>query len=252
MSIIGFQILFIALLGWICGILVNYLSDILPVKPWLAAPICLHCQAPQSPGNYFFWPRRCLHCGHRRSTRTWLIEFIYVTAAVWIWLFPPSNLGFGIGLIILIYFGIVWIIDQEHRLILNILIIVGLILGLISGILRNGILPTLIGGLSGLTFMLILYIFGYLFVWLMHRWRQSDLNEAAMGFGDVLLGAVIGLMVGFPEIIQSLTLTIIAAGVFSLGYLLVMLLTRRYRLGTAFPYGPFILLGAMYFLYFIT
>jgi len=63
---------------------------------------------------------------------------------------------------------------------------------------------------------------------------------------------VIGLMVGFPEIIQSLTLTIIAAGVFSLGYLLVMLLTRRYRLGTAFPYGPFILLGAMYFLYFIT
>jgi len=252
MSIIGFQILFIALLGWICGILVNYLSDILPVKPWLAAPICLHCQAPQSPGNYFFWPRRCLHCGHRRSTRTWLVEFIYVTAAVWIWLFPPSNLGFGIGLIILIYFGIVWIIDQEHRLILNILIIVGLILGLISGILRNGILPTLIGGLSGLTFMLILYIFGYLFVWLMHRWRQSDLNEAAMGFGDVLLGAVIGLMVGFPEIIQSLTLTIIAAGVFSLGYLLVMLLTRRYRLGTAFPYGPFILLGAMYFLYFIT
>jgi len=128
MSIIGFQILFIALLGWICGILVNYLSDILPVKPWLAAPICLHCQAPQSPGNYFFWPRS----------------------------------------------------------------------------------------------------------------------------GDVLLGAVIGLMVGFPEIIQSLTLTIIAAGVFSLGYLLVMLLTRRYRLGTAFPYGPFILLGAMYFLYFIT
>ncbi|MFC2055173.1 prepilin peptidase [Chloroflexota bacterium] len=153
-------------------------------------------------------------------------------------------------MIILIYFGIVWIIDQEHRLILNTLIVAGLILGLISGTLRNGPLPTLIGGLSGLTFMLILYLFGYLFVWLMHRWRQTDLNEAAMGFGDVLLGAVIGLLLGFPEIIQSLTLTIIAAGLFSLTYMLVMLLTRRYRLGTAFPYGPFLIIGAIYFIYF--
>ncbi len=250
MSIIGFQILFIALLGWICGILVNYLSDILPIKRRLATPICLHCQTPQSPWNYFFWPRKCLHCGHRRSTRTWLVEFIYVTAAVWIWLSPPSNLGFGIGLIIFIYLGIVWIIDQEHRLILNTLIVVGLILGLISGTLRNDLFPTLIGGLSGFTFMLILYIFGYLFVWVMHRWRQSDLNETAMGFGDVLLGAVIGLMVGFPEIIQSLTLTIIAAGLFSLIYLLVLLLTRRYQLGMAFPYGPFLIIGAIYFIYF--
>ncbi len=250
MSIIGFQILFIALLGWICGILVNYLSDILPVKRRLANPICLHCQTPQSPWNYFFWPRRCLHCGHRRSIRTWFVEFIYITAAVWIWLYPPLNLGFGIGLIIFIYLGIVWIIDQEHRLILNTLIVVGLILGLISGTLRNGLLPTLIGGLSGLTFMLIIYLFGYLFVWVMHRWRQTDLNEAAMGFGDVLLGAVIGLMVGFPEIIQSLTLSIIAAGVFSLIYMLVMLITRRYRLGMVFPYGPFLIIGATYFIYF--
>jgi prepilin signal peptidase PulO-like enzyme (type II secretory pathway) len=250
MSTIGFQILFIALLGWICGILVNYLSDILPIKSRLATPICLHCQALQSPWNYFFWPRRCLHCGHRRSTRTWLVEFIYVTAAVWIWLSPPSNLGFGIGLIIFIYLGIVWIIDQEHRLILNTLIVVGLILGLISGTLRNGLLPTLIGGLSGLIFMLILFLFGYLFVWLMHRWRQTDLNETAMGFGDVLLGAVIGLMVGFPEIIQSLTLSIIAAGLFSLIYILVMLLTRRYRLGMVFPYAPFLIIGAIYFVYF--
>jgi len=153
-------------------------------------------------------------------------------------------------LIIFIYLGIVWIIDQEHRLILNTLIVVGLILGLISGTLRNDLFPTLIGGLSGFTFMLILYIFGYLFVWVMHRWRQSDLNEPAMGFGDVLLGAVIGLMVGFPEIIQSLTLTIIAAGLFSLIYLLVLLLTRRYRLGMAFPYGPFLIIGAIYFVYF--
>jgi len=84
----------------------------------------------------------------------------------------------------------------------------------------------------------------------MHRWRQTDLNEAAMGFGDVLLGALIGLMLGFPEIIQSLTITIIVAGLFSLGYMLVLLLTRRYRLGTAFPYGPFMIIGAIYFIYF--
>jgi len=63
------------------------------------------------------------------------------------------------------------------------------------------------------------------------------------------VGAVIGLMVGFPEIIQSLTLTIIVAGVFSLIYMLVMLLTHRYRLGMAFPYAPFMIAGAIYILF---
>jgi len=65
----------------------------------------------------------------------------------------------------------------------------------------------------------------------------------------VLLGTIIGLMVGWPEILRSLLFTILAAGLFSLVYLAVMLALRRYRLGSAIPYAPFLILSAIWILY---
>ena len=130
------------------------------------------------------------------------------------------------------------------------MIIVGLIIGLISGTRSNGILVTLIGSLIGLLLMLTLYLFGILFIKLVNRLKQKNLGEPAMGFGDVMLGCVIGLMIGWPEILQSMAVTILAAGLFSFLYLLVMLVFRRYRFGIAIPYAPFMITGAIYVMYF--
>ncbi len=66
----------------------------------------------------------------------------------------------------------------------------------------------------------------------------------AFGFGDVTLAGLIGLVVGWPAVVLALLVGILAAGVFSLGYLLVMLARRRYTAFTAIPYGPFLILGA--------
>ena len=116
--------------------------------------------------------------------------------------------------------------------------------------LRNGLQFTLFGGIYGFLFMLALYGVGFLFIRVSNRWRGKELKEIALGFGDVLLGGVIGLMVGWFTIVQSLVLTIVIAGAFSLIYISVMLLFKRYHFGMAIPYGPFVIIGAIYVLYF--
>jgi Flp pilus assembly protein protease CpaA len=98
--------------------------------------------------------------------------------------------------------------------------------------------------------LLALYLLGILFARIIGRMRGAAIHEAAMGFGDVLLGTVIGLLVGWPAILTSFTFTILAAGVFAVIYLLVLVALRRYHLGSAFPYAPFLILGAGWVLWF--
>ena len=55
----------------------------------------------------------------------------------------------------------------------------------------------------------------------MARARGQSIDEVAFGFGDVTLAGLIGLIVGWPAVVLALLIGILAAGVFSLGHVLV-------------------------------
>lgn len=240
----------IAILGWLGGVVINYLADVLPVKRALVMPYCATCGNLQPLASYLFYPRRCGRCGHYRSLRSWLLELFFVGITLWLWNAPPPELGFWLGWILLVYFGLVVVIDLEHRLILHSVSLVGIVLGFGLGALLRGWKSTLIGGVSGFLVMLVLYFFGaVLMKWLANR-RGKDLQEEALGFGDVNLGGVLGLLLGWPGVIIGLVFAILLAGVVSLFYLLVMLTSGRYRMDMAIPYGPFMVGGAIILLYF--
>ena len=242
----------ILFVGWGSGILVNIAADFWMINNELVNSDCVHCSVRSiSVWKYYLWPIKCAECGKIKPPRIWLVELIYMILTLFLWYTQSQNLNFLPSLILLIYFGVIWIIDIEHRIIPNVLIILGSILGLIFGISLNEIMPTIIGGFTGLIFMFIIYAFGHLFVRLINRLRETQLNEPAMGFGDVLFGGVVGLMVGFPDIIFSLTLTVIAAGLFAMIYMIVLLIIHRYKMGIAFPYAPFMILGTVYYLYIV-
>lgn len=240
----------IALVGWLVGILVNYLSDILPITRRFGAPICVACHDPMPFVNYFFWPRRCPECWSRRPWRNWVVELFYVAATLWFWLNPPRLLSFWPGLLLLAFFGVVFVIDMEHRLILHPVSIFGAVFGLILGISMRGLWTTLLGGVVGYGVMLGLYWFGDVFArWLAGR-RGEVLTEVALGFGDVNLAGILGLLLGWPGIVAGLLLTIIIGGVVSILYLLLMVVLRRYHTFMAIPYGPFMVISAILLLYF--
>jgi prepilin signal peptidase PulO-like enzyme (type II secretory pathway) len=237
-------------LGWLAGMLVNWLADVLPGERCLAAPTCPACGARRDWPHILLWPGACRACGAARSRRSRITPLVLAAASLATVFYPPQGLTYFPALLVLTYFGVVWVIDQEHRLILHSTSAVGLLIGLGVGTLRVGLADTLIGGLVGLSLLLALYLLGILFARIIGRMRGAAIHEAAMGFGDVLLGTVIGLLVGWPAILTSFTFTILAAGVFAVIYLLVLVALRRYHLGSAFPYAPFLILGAGWVLWF--
>lgn len=253
------------LLGWISGLFVNYASDVLPQTRRFSQPTCPHCQTPFSWVEYLTL-RACRNCGKMRSLRTWLVQIIAVTSFAFFWLFPSKALGIPLGMIVLIYFGIITVIDLEHRLILHPTSLVGAVLGLIVGtyihsrIDQNGLLigmgKSVLGGLFGFTIMFVLYQLGALVA----RYRarrmqaagQADDEEEALGGGDVYLAGVLGLMLGWPFIWDALVLGILLGGLISVLLIVGLLARRRYSseaLMTFIPYGPYFIASAFFLLF---
>ena len=250
MDIDFFMYMLLAILGLLSGMLVNYISDVLPWKRRLVKPFCPSCDTKQSIVRYFLWPRQCLHCGTRRNWRTWLVELIYVALTIWSWSNPANKLNFLLTWLCLIYFGVIVVIDIEHRLIMHPVSWVGVGLGLVVGTARNGWLESVIGGAVGYGLMWLLYGLGELIMKGLARLRKRTLDDVALGFGDVNLSGVLGLMLGWPLILPGLLLAILIGGLVSMVYLIVMLIMGRYRLFTALPYGPFLIAGAFLLLFF--
>lgn len=250
------------LLGWLVGVFVNYTSDVLPVTRRFSPPACLHCQTPFSWADYFML-RTCRACGRGRSLRTWLVQILAPASFVYFWLFPSNVLGFWLGAIILIYFGIVIVIDLEHRLILHPTSLFGAVLGLIVGTyiyntsLKNSLLVSvglsLLGGVIGFGVMFLLYQLGAIVARFRARRLQADDGEEALGGGDVYLLGILGLMVGSNFIPNVLVWGVLLGGLVSLLFIVVILLRRRYAsdaLMTFIPYGPYFILAAFYVLFF--
>lgn len=253
------------LLGWVSGLFVNYASDVLPQTRRFSQPTCPQCQTPYSWVDYLTL-RACRSCGRMRSLRTWLVQIVAVTSFAYFWLFPSKALGIPLGMLVLIYFGIITVIDLEHRLILHPTSLVGAVLGLIVGtyihsrIDQNGLLigvgKSLLGGLFGFAIMFLLYQFGALVA--KYRARrmqaagQADDEEEALGGGDVYLAGVLGLMLGWPFIWDALILGVLLGGVISVLLILVLFARRRYSsqaLMTFIPYGPYFIASAFFMLF---
>lgn len=250
-------------LGWFAGIFINYAADVLPFTRRFSQPTCPQCQTPFSLADYLTL-RPCRNCGENRSLRTWLVQILAVGSFVYFWLFPSKALGIPLGMLVLIYFGIIMVIDLEHRLILHPTSLAGAVLGLIVGTsihsradgLLLGVGKSLLGGLFGFGVMFLLYQFGTLVARLrarkMRAAGQADDDEEALGGGDVYLAGVLGLMLGWPFIWNALLLGVLLGGLISLVFILALLARRRYAgdaLMTFIPYGPYFIVSAFYFLF---
>jgi len=236
--------------GWMIGAFVNYLSDVLPTRRKLVKPFCAYCNQEYNIWNYLVYPRQCPNCNRKRPLRIWVIEILYIGISLWLYNTPNVIFGYWGSLILLAYFGVVVIIDIEHRLILHPVSLAGVAIGAILGTIMHGISFTVLGGVAGFLIMLALYYLGGIFANFIAKLRGEELNEVALGFGDVNLAGVIGLLLGWPGILGGLFLAILIGGFVSLAVMVVLLLLKCYRVFTAYPYGPYLVISAIFLLYF--
>jgi prepilin signal peptidase PulO-like enzyme (type II secretory pathway) len=235
-------------IGWVVGTLINYLSDVLPVTRRFSGVACMHCEKPLGVLDFVLL-KRCKSCGRGRKIRAWVVMALSLGMVWGLALYPLGKLGLWASLLLLLYFGVVAVIDIEYRIIMHPVSLVGAAVTLAIGTWQHGWQATLIGGGFGLGVMLAVYYFGILFTRWLAKMKKTETDEEGMGFGDVALTGVLGLLLGWPGIMGGLTLAVLLGGAGSLVVLVYALATKKFHSFMGIPYGPFLLLGAAILLF---
>ena len=126
----------------------------------------------------------------------------------------------------------VLVIDLETRRVLNVMVAPAALFALAAGLwLGNPSLPSILAG--GLV--------AFLLFWVLYMIGRLTFGRGALGFGDVKLAGVIGMMTGYPQVLPAL---MVGAGLGALSAI-VLLLTRQAGWKSTFAYAPYLAIGAM-------
>jgi prepilin signal peptidase PulO-like enzyme (type II secretory pathway) len=238
----------VIIFGWFSAGIINYISDSLPQQGRLDVTVCKNCGNKRS---YFdiLLLKECSSCQFKPGKRTWLTQIIIPILFEYLYLFTPSSLGFPLSCLLIVIFSIVFVIDVEYREIYTVITLSGAMVCLLCGWKLHGIMITLWGGAAGYIIMLVLYLLGIVFNRTMEKIKKIEMNEVALGFGDVTLSGVLGLVLGWPGIVAALVQAILFGGIFAGGILLVSRMRRNYQPFMAIPYAPFLIIGASILLF---
>jgi hypothetical protein len=234
--------------GVLISLLLNYLADVLPKDRKFSRPVCHQCEHPFTAIEYLF-SFRCPNCHTRPSARYWVVLVLSMLFSAALALFPLGLLNYWVSLPLVTFMALIVIIDIEHRAVLIETDIVGLILGLVYGLLFHKPLNMFFGGLFGIGIMLGLYYLGILFNRVLGKIRKQEIEEVALGLGDVFVCGYLGLVAGWPQAVGMVIIAILLGGFFSLGYLLFKLATKKYSAFSAIPYAPFLILATLIMFY---
>ena len=181
---------------------------------------------------YIWWHRRCNLCRQRIPLRSAAVEGITALACgglvFWYGLTP--------GTLILIFYSALFIhlafVDLEHSLLLNVVVLPATPLALalfpFTPLAQDwGIVEAYLRGLSGLGLgfglMLVIYL----------------ATRGGTGAGDVKLAALLGAMLGFPQIVAGLALGYILGGIAAVILLALRIKGRK----DPIPFGPALVTG---------
>ena len=151
------------------------------------------------------------------------------------------------------------VIDIEHKLILNIVVLPATVLALLLSPIMLAptaatlatlnlrlILVSLLGAAIGYILTYGIYLLGILFLRFLNRKRTNKLNTVAF---DVKLAGMLGALVGVPAIFYVLIYAILFGGIGAVAAIVYQLLRRRgYSAFMAIPYGPYLILAGWGFM----
>lgn len=191
--------------------------------------------------SYLLLKSKCRNCKTKISFQYFLVESISLINFLVLYLIFGISLTTLFLIILSVVFLIIFFIDLKHYIIPNSLTYSMMILGFIKSFVPNldpifpNFLNSLIGGLLG-----------YGIIWsIIYFYRQFKKKEG-MGLGDAKLFAVIGFWFGWI----SIPFVIFLSSIIALLSVLPDLLRSSKKLSSQIPFGPFIILGTIFYLVF--
>jgi leader peptidase (prepilin peptidase)/N-methyltransferase len=231
------------LVGMTIASFLNVCIDRLPAGQSLIYPPS-HCTACNRrlavkdliPIFSYLWLRgRCRYCRAAIPRRILWVEL--GTAALFgltTWRFGLS-IELAIALFYICIFLVLLVIDWEKRLILNKIVLPAIGAAFLISVIFSILLPDVelvpfigraaAGGGIGLGIFFLIVV----------------VSRGGMGWGDVKLAALIGLVTGFPLVFVALLIGVILGGVVAVLLLLLKVKKRK----EAIPFGPFLAIGAI-------
>ena len=247
----GLEYFLVGALGLILGSFANVVVARLPLEMSVAHPAS-HCPSCRKPIrwwdnipvlSYLALRGRCRQCQAPISVRYPIIELLTGLLCV------AARYRFGMNatlfvrdIPLLVILVCVTFIDLEHRIIPDRLSLGGLVLGLatawMDGRLGEGALPAFVQGAIGAAVGFGVF---YAFAW---TYFQAT-GRSGLGGGDIKLLAMLGAFLGPLGVFQTILISSVFGSVVGIGWALA---TRKRNLMTvAIPYGPFLVVGALYY-----
>ena len=229
-----FGIIF-GLLGIAVGSFLNVVIDRLPAGQSLLHPPshCATCQHRLMPRDLipvfsYLWLRgRCRYCRAPIPQRVLWVELGTGLMFAFLWWRYGLTPELGILSFYFCLLIIILVIDLEWGLILNRVVYPAAAIVLLIDVFNSnpGIFEGLLGGGLGLTVMLLVAL----------------LYRGGLGFGDVKMAGLVGVMVGFPRVVVALFLAVLGGGLVA-GILLALKFKGKKE---AIAFGPFLSLASM-------
>ncbi len=221
--------------GAAVGSFLNVCIDRLPAGRSIIRPpsFCDSCQRriPRReliPLLSFLWlRRRCSHCGALIPWQVFWVEAATGVSFVLLYWHFGLTAELAVALFYFSLFIVMFVIDLNHRLILNRIVYPAAAIALIIDIFmpEPGFLNGLLGGGVGFAVLLV----------------PALVFRGGMGWGDVKMAGLIGLVVGFPQVLVAVIGGIVVGGLLAAVLLLLRLKGRK----DAIPFGPFLSLTTM-------
>ncbi len=230
--------------GWLVGVIINYLSDTLPLYRKLNHPSCANCHEKYEYLHYLMG-KNCNICEYNRSYRFWLVIISMILTVGYVLIIRDGTTVLTIfEILVFSYLTLITVIDLEHHLVLNITILTGVIVLGVIGIISHGWKISILGGLAGFVIMLLLYLVGQVYGRAISKKRGIEVDDV-LGFGDVSLSSVCGLLLGFPGVVTCIVLAIALGGLWSIGTIIIARIRKSPNpLMRYIAYAPFITLAA--------
>jgi len=228
-------VIFFGLVGIAVGSFLNVCIDRLPerqslLRPASHCPACKHRLAIKDliPVFSYLWLRgRCRYCRAPIPRRVLWVEVGTGVMFAFLWWQYGLTPELGIMSFYSCLLIVILVIDLERGVILNKVVYPAAAIALIIAAFMPdpGIIKALIGGGLGLAIMLLVAL----------------VFRGGIGWGDVKMAGLVGLVTGFPLVLISLLLAIVGGGLIAAVLLLLKVKQRK----QAIPFGPFLSAGAM-------
>lgn len=177
--------------------------------------------------SYIFLRGRCRDCGKTISWQYPAVELATALAFVGLFLRYSLSEEFIIYCIYTAFLIIVFVFDLKHYLILDRVMLPAAVISFVGGLLIGlGFQRILIGAIIGGGFFMIQFLISR------GKW---------IGGGDIRLGAVIGLMLGWEKLLAALFISYLAGSFFGLG----LVASGRKKWQSRLPFGVFLTAGTL-------